>query len=88
MKRLRDLLVFRIDFWIEVWAYPLLVQKCLLNPQMDSVLQRPLHSETWPVPEAESPAWTAQLDSLKVRRHQSLNFFFLNIDLFFSYFGS
>uniref|UniRef100_A0A8B9XEW5 Chromosome 4 open reading frame 50 n=2 Tax=Bos mutus grunniens TaxID=30521 RepID=A0A8B9XEW5_BOSMU len=42
------------------------VQKCLLNPQMDSVLQRPLHSETWPIPEAEWPAWTAELDSLKL----------------------
>ncbi|XP_055290327.1 uncharacterized protein C4orf50 homolog [Moschus berezovskii] len=42
------------------------VQKCLLNPQMDSVLQRPLHSESWPIPEPEWPAWTAQLDSLKL----------------------
>ncbi|XP_043304281.1 uncharacterized protein C4orf50 homolog isoform X2 [Cervus canadensis] len=42
------------------------VQKCLLNPQMDSVLQRPLHSESWPIPETEWPAWTAQLDSLKL----------------------
>ncbi|XP_061001535.1 uncharacterized protein C4orf50 homolog [Dama dama] len=42
------------------------VQKCLLNPQMDSVLQRPLHSESWPIPETEWPAWTAQPDSLKL----------------------
>lgn len=67
-----------------VWAYPLLVQKCLLNPQMDSVLQSiPLHSESWPIPEAEWPAWTAQLDYLKVRRHQSINFF-LKILIYFS----
>ncbi|XP_065770189.1 uncharacterized protein C4orf50 homolog [Muntiacus reevesi] len=42
------------------------VQKCLLNPQMDSVLQRPLHSESWPIPETECPAWAAQPDSLKL----------------------
>ncbi|XP_059779828.1 uncharacterized protein C4orf50 homolog [Balaenoptera ricei] len=36
-------------------------QKYLLNPKMDSVLQRPLHSESWPI-----PAQTAQLDSLKL----------------------
>ncbi|XP_059952126.1 uncharacterized protein C4orf50 homolog [Mesoplodon densirostris] len=41
-------------------------QKYLLNPEMDSVLQRPLHSESWPIPEAEWPAQTAQLDSLKL----------------------
>uniref|UniRef100_A0A8D1F223 Uncharacterized protein n=1 Tax=Sus scrofa TaxID=9823 RepID=A0A8D1F223_PIG len=39
-------------------------QKYLLNPEPDSVLQRPLHSESWPIPEAEWPQ-TAQLDSLK-----------------------
>nr|XP_058922115.1 uncharacterized protein C4orf50 homolog [Kogia breviceps] len=41
-------------------------QKYLLNPEMDRVLQRPLHSESWPIPEAEWPAQTAQLDSLKL----------------------
>ncbi|XP_007462526.1 PREDICTED: uncharacterized protein LOC103084444 [Lipotes vexillifer] len=41
-------------------------QKYLLNPEMDSVLQRPLHSESWRIPEAEWPAQTAQLDSLKL----------------------
>ncbi|XP_065733338.1 uncharacterized protein C4orf50 homolog [Phocoena phocoena] len=41
-------------------------QKYLLNPEMDSVLQRPLHSESWPIPEAEWPAQTAQLGSLKL----------------------
>ncbi|KAB0403726.1 hypothetical protein E2I00_015058, partial [Balaenoptera physalus] len=41
-------------------------QKYLLNPEMDSVLQRPLHSESWPIPEAEWPAQTTQLDSLKL----------------------
>uniref|UniRef100_A0A8D1VJP1 Uncharacterized protein n=1 Tax=Sus scrofa TaxID=9823 RepID=A0A8D1VJP1_PIG len=41
-------------------------QKYLLNPEPDSVLQRPLHSESWPIPEAEWPQ-TAQLDSLKLR---------------------
>lgn len=90
MKRLRDLLVFRIGFpgLRFVWAYPLLVQEMPpWDPQMDSVLQRPLHSESWPIPEAEWPAWTAQLDYLKVRRHQSINFFLKNIDLFFSYSG-
>ncbi|XP_047654523.1 uncharacterized protein C4orf50 homolog [Phacochoerus africanus] len=40
-------------------------QKYLLNPELDSVLQRPLHSESWPIPEAEWPQ-TAQLDSLKL----------------------
>uniref|UniRef100_A0A8D1P3Z5 Uncharacterized protein n=1 Tax=Sus scrofa TaxID=9823 RepID=A0A8D1P3Z5_PIG len=40
-------------------------QKYLLNPEPDSVLQRPLHSESWPIPEAEWPQ-TAQLDSLKL----------------------
>nr|XP_045364692.1 uncharacterized protein C4orf50 homolog [Camelus bactrianus] len=41
------------------------VQKYLLNPEMDSVLQRPLHSESWPIPETEWPVQTARLDSLK-----------------------
>ncbi|XP_077924298.1 uncharacterized protein C4orf50 homolog [Halichoerus grypus] len=42
-------------------------QKYLLNPKMDSIIiQRPLHSESWPVPEAEWPAQTARLDSLKL----------------------
>ncbi|XP_032189682.1 uncharacterized protein C4orf50 homolog isoform X1 [Mustela erminea] len=42
-------------------------QKYHLNPQMDSVLiQRPLHSEPWPVPKAEWPAQTARLHSLKL----------------------
>ncbi|EFB28521.1 hypothetical protein PANDA_013476, partial [Ailuropoda melanoleuca] len=42
-------------------------QKCLLNPKMDRVIiQRPLYSESWPVPEAEWPAQMAQLDSLKL----------------------
>ncbi|XP_022361376.1 uncharacterized protein C4orf50 homolog [Enhydra lutris kenyoni] len=41
-------------------------QKYHLNPKMDSVLiQRPLHSESWPVPKAEWPAQTARLHSLK-----------------------
>uniref|UniRef100_A0A8C3X630 Uncharacterized protein n=1 Tax=Catagonus wagneri TaxID=51154 RepID=A0A8C3X630_9CETA len=41
-------------------------QKYLLNPELDSIFQRPFHSESWPVPEAEWPAQTAQLDSLKL----------------------
>ncbi|XP_059021624.1 uncharacterized protein C4orf50 homolog [Mustela lutreola] len=42
-------------------------QKYHLNPKMDSVLiQRPLHSESWPVPKAEWPAQTARLHSLKL----------------------
>ncbi|XP_057560635.1 uncharacterized protein C4orf50 homolog [Hippopotamus amphibius kiboko] len=41
-------------------------EKYLLNPKMDSVLQRPLHSESWTIPEAEGPAQTPQLDSLKL----------------------
>ncbi|XP_073747502.1 uncharacterized protein C4orf50 isoform X2 [Callorhinus ursinus] len=41
-------------------------QKYLLNPKMDSIIiQRPLHSESWPLPEAEWPAQTARLHSLK-----------------------
>ncbi|XP_032110045.1 uncharacterized protein C4orf50 homolog [Sapajus apella] len=38
----------------------------LLNPEMDSVHQSPLSSESWPVPEPEWPAQTAQLDSRKL----------------------
>nr|XP_025743280.1 uncharacterized protein C4orf50 homolog [Callorhinus ursinus] len=42
-------------------------QKYLLNPKMDSIIiQRPLHSESWPLPEAEWPAQTARLHSLKL----------------------
>ncbi|XP_027945631.1 uncharacterized protein C4orf50 homolog [Eumetopias jubatus] len=42
-------------------------QKYLLNPKMDSIIiQRPLHSESWPVPEAEWPAQMARLHSLKL----------------------
>ncbi|XP_030866166.3 uncharacterized protein C4orf50 homolog [Gorilla gorilla gorilla] len=41
-------------------------QTYLLNPEMDSVLQNSLSSESWPVPEPEWPAQTAQLDSLKL----------------------
>ncbi|PNI27301.1 C4orf50 isoform 2, partial [Pan troglodytes] len=41
-------------------------QTYLLNPEMDSVLQSSLSSESWPVPEPEWPAQTAQLDSLKL----------------------
>ncbi|XP_045854564.1 uncharacterized protein C4orf50 homolog [Meles meles] len=48
-------------------AAALRAQKYLLNPKMDSVLiQRPLHSESCPVPKAEWPAQTARLDSLKL----------------------
>uniref|UniRef100_A0AC11DXW8 Uncharacterized protein n=1 Tax=Ovis aries TaxID=9940 RepID=A0AC11DXW8_SHEEP len=54
-----------LDIESEMTAF-VRVQKCLLNPQMDSVLQRPLHSESWPILEAEWPAWTAQLDYLKL----------------------
>ncbi|XP_036137015.1 uncharacterized protein C4orf50 homolog [Molossus molossus] len=41
-------------------------QEYLLNPEMDSVLPRPGHSESWPVTEAEWPAQTARLDSLEL----------------------
>uniref|UniRef100_A0A2I3GAY6 Uncharacterized protein n=1 Tax=Nomascus leucogenys TaxID=61853 RepID=A0A2I3GAY6_NOMLE len=41
-------------------------QTYLLNPEMDSVLQSSLSSESWPIPEPEWPAQTAQLDSLKL----------------------
>ncbi|XP_033069600.1 uncharacterized protein C4orf50 homolog [Trachypithecus francoisi] len=41
-------------------------QTYLLNPEMDSVLQSSSSSESWPVPEPEWPAQTAQLDSLKL----------------------
>ncbi|KAM7154855.1 uncharacterized protein C4orf50 homolog [Molossus nigricans] len=41
-------------------------QEYLLNPEMDSVLPRPRHSESWPVTEAEWPAQTARLDSLEL----------------------
>ncbi|XP_031991284.1 uncharacterized protein C4orf50 homolog isoform X3 [Hylobates moloch] len=41
-------------------------QTYLLNPEMDSVLQSSLSSESWPVSEPEWPAQTAQLDSLKL----------------------
>nr|XP_055182141.1 uncharacterized protein C4orf50 homolog [Nyctereutes procyonoides] len=42
-------------------------QKSLLNLKMDSVsIQRPLHSESRPVPEAEWPAQMARLDSPKL----------------------
>uniref|UniRef100_A0A2K6N261 Chromosome 4 open reading frame 50 n=2 Tax=Rhinopithecus bieti TaxID=61621 RepID=A0A2K6N261_RHIBE len=41
-------------------------QTHLLNPEMDSVLQSSSSSESWPVPEPEWPAQTAQLDSLKL----------------------
>ncbi|XP_054409672.2 uncharacterized protein C4orf50 homolog [Pongo abelii] len=41
-------------------------QTYLLNPEMDSVLQSSLSSESWPVPEPEWPAQTAQLDSPKL----------------------
>nr|XP_031541873.1 uncharacterized protein C4orf50 homolog [Vicugna pacos] len=42
------------------------VQRYLLNPEMDGVLQRPLHSESRPIPETEWPVQTARLDSLKL----------------------
>nr|XP_008016146.2 uncharacterized protein C4orf50 homolog isoform X1 [Chlorocebus sabaeus]XP_037864650.1 uncharacterized protein C4orf50 homolog isoform X1 [Chlorocebus sabaeus]XP_037864651.1 uncharacterized protein C4orf50 homolog isoform X1 [Chlorocebus sabaeus] len=41
-------------------------QTYLLNPEMDSVFQSSSSSESWPVPEPEWPARTAQLDSLKL----------------------
>ncbi|XP_071077413.1 uncharacterized protein C4orf50 homolog isoform X2 [Desmodus rotundus] len=41
-------------------------QKYLLNPETDSVLPRPSHSESWPLAEAEWPAQTAQPASLEL----------------------
>ncbi|XP_053423342.1 uncharacterized protein C4orf50 homolog isoform X2 [Nycticebus coucang] len=41
-------------------------QRYLLNPGVDSVLQSSLCPESWPVSEAEYPAQTAHVDSLKL----------------------
>ncbi|XP_070469395.1 uncharacterized protein C4orf50 homolog isoform X2 [Equus przewalskii] len=43
-------------------------QKCVLDPEIDSVLQRPLCSESWPIPTAEGPTQAAGPNSLKERR--------------------
>uniref|UniRef100_A0A8C6EGL2 Chromosome 4 open reading frame 50 n=1 Tax=Microcebus murinus TaxID=30608 RepID=A0A8C6EGL2_MICMU len=41
-------------------------QKCLLNPGVDSDLPSSPWPEPWPIPEAQLPAQTVQLDSLKL----------------------
>ncbi|XP_027454434.2 uncharacterized protein LOC113924622 isoform X2 [Zalophus californianus] len=67
--RLRDQLQGETSHHLDVESEKAAVvraQKYLLNPKMDSIIiQRPLHSESWPVPEAEWPAQTARLHSLK-----------------------
>ncbi|XP_039324298.2 uncharacterized protein C4orf50 homolog isoform X1 [Saimiri boliviensis] len=55
----------RLDVKSETTA-ALRAQTYLLNPEMDSVHQSPLSSESWPVPEPKWPAQTAQLDSQKL----------------------
>uniref|UniRef100_A0A8C4PIA4 Chromosome 4 open reading frame 50 n=1 Tax=Equus asinus TaxID=9793 RepID=A0A8C4PIA4_EQUAS len=41
-------------------------QKCVLDPEMDGVLQRPLCSESWLIPAAEEPTQAAGPNSLKL----------------------
>uniref|UniRef100_A0A8C9A2M1 Uncharacterized protein n=1 Tax=Prolemur simus TaxID=1328070 RepID=A0A8C9A2M1_PROSS len=55
----------RLDIESEMPVVPR-AQRRLLNPGVDGDLRSPLCPESWPVSQAEWPAQTAQLDSLKL----------------------